>query len=32
MGMFNLGATCYINSVIQQLQMVEPFRMGIIGT
>jgi ubiquitin C-terminal hydrolase len=32
MGMVNLGCTCYINSVIQQLQNIPPFRNGIIST
>ena len=32
MGMMNLGCICYINSVIQQLEMIEPFRTGIIST
>ena len=32
MGMLNLGCTCYINSVIQQLEMIEPFRTGVIST
>lgn len=32
MGMLNLGSTCYINSVIQQLEHIIPFRKGIINT
>lgn len=32
MGILNLGCICYINSVIQQLEMIEPFRVGIIST
>jgi ubiquitin C-terminal hydrolase len=32
MGIMNLGCICYINAVLQQLEMIEPFRKGIIGT
>jgi ubiquitin C-terminal hydrolase len=32
MGIMNLGCICYINSVLQQLEMIEPFRRGIIST
>lgn len=32
MGLFNLGCICYINSTIQQLFMIEPFRNAIIAT
>jgi hypothetical protein len=32
MGIYNLGCICYINSVVQQLQMIDPFRRGIIST
>ena len=32
MGMLNLGCVCYINSVIQQLEQIDPFRNGIIAT
>lgn len=31
MGIMNLGCICYINAVLQQLQMIEPFRYGIIS-
>jgi len=30
MGIMNLGCICYINSVLQQLEMILPFRKGII--
>ncbi|XP_041351568.1 probable ubiquitin carboxyl-terminal hydrolase FAF-X isoform X2 [Gigantopelta aegis] len=30
-GLKNAGATCYMNSVIQQLFMIEPIRNGILG-
>lgn len=32
MGLFNLGCICYINSTIQQLFMIKPFRNAIIST
>jgi ubiquitin C-terminal hydrolase len=32
MGIYNLGCTCYIGSVLQQLQMIESFRRGIIAS
>lgn len=32
MGILNLGCICYINAILQQLEMVEPFRRGIIAT
>ena len=32
MGILNLGCICYINAVVQQLQMIDPFRSGIIST
>ena len=31
MGLFNLGAICYINSTIQQLFMIRPFREAILS-
>lgn len=30
-GLKNAGATCYMNSVIQQLYMVHPIRLGILS-
>ena len=32
MGLFNLGAICYINSTIQQLFMIKPFRDAILSS
>lgn len=32
MGILNLGCICYINAILQQLEMIEPFRRGIIAT
>lgn len=32
MGLFNLGAICYVNATLQQLFMIQPFRKAIIET
>ena len=31
MGLKNAGATCYMNSLLQQLFMIEPIRAGILA-
>lgn len=31
MGLFNLGCICYINSIMQQLHMIAPFRQGLLN-